>query len=205
DQCEGKGCFVCNFHGIREFDSVEGKVAKFLIEKFGAQQAKITWIGSEDESSLVLGNGRPFFVKLVNPHKRNVSLPKNLDLNGVSIHRARVISKIPSDPVRFRTEVVMEIDAENEIASSTLEELGRLEEQPIVLYENSGRKHKKIIYDIKFKKESEKSFRIMMESDGGIPLKRFVAGQEVEPSVSSILETNCRCKLFDFHKIIITK
>ncbi|MGB6464481.1 MAG: tRNA pseudouridine(54/55) synthase Pus10 [Nitrosotalea sp.] len=205
DQCEGKGCFVCDFHGIREFNSVEGKIAKFLIDKFGAQQAKITWIGSEDESSLVMGNGRPFFVKLVNPHKRGISLPKKIDLDGVSIHRTHVILKIPSDPVRFRTEVVMEIDAENDIAPNALEELGRLEGQPVVLYEDSGRKHKKIIYDIKFKKESEKSFRIMMESDGGIPLKRFVAGQEVEPSVSSILETNCRCKLFDFHKITVKR
>ncbi len=205
DQCEGKGCFVCDFHGIGEFNSVEGKIAEFLIDKFGAQQAKITWIGSEDESSLVLGNGRPFFVKLINPHKRYICLPKKLDLDGVSIHGARVISKIPSDPLRFRTKVVMEIDAENEITSNVLEELGRLEGQPVVLYENSGRRHKKIIYDINFKRKSEKSFRITMESDGGIPLKRFVAGQEVEPSISGILETNCRCKLFDFHKIIITK
>jgi len=73
------------------------------------------------------------------------------------------------------------------------------------LYENSGRKHKKIIYGIKFKKESDKSFRITMESDGGIPLKRFVAGQEVEPSISSILETNCKCNLFDFHKITVKR
>ncbi|MDE1878876.1 MAG: pseudouridine synthase, partial [Thaumarchaeota archaeon] len=205
DQCEGKGCFVCDFHGIREFNSVEGKIAKFLIDKFGAQQAKITWIGSEDESSLVMGNGRPFFVKLVNPRKRNVYLQKKLDLDGVLIHKMHVISKIPSDPVKFSTEVVMEIDAENEITPNALEKLGRLEGQPVVLYENSGRKHKKIIYDIKLKRESETSFKIMMKSDGGIPLKRFVAGQDVEPSISSILETNCKCKLFDFNKIIIMK
>ncbi|MGI0046994.1 MAG: tRNA pseudouridine(54/55) synthase Pus10 [Nitrosotalea sp.] len=205
DQCEGKGCFVCDFHGIREFNSVEGKVAKFLIEKFGAQQAKVTWIGSEDESSLVMGNGRPFFVKLVNPHKRRISLPKKIDLDGVSIHGLRVIVKIPSDPVRFRTEVVMEIEAENEISPDLLEGLGRLKGHHIVLYESSGYKNKKTIYGIKFKRESDISFKIMMESDGGIPLKRFVAGQEVEPSVSSILETNCKCKLFDFHKITVTR
>jgi len=152
-----------------------------------------------------MGNGRPFFVKLVNPHKRNISFPKKLDLDGVSIHGVRAISKIPSDPVRFRTEVVMEIEAENEITSNALEELGRLEGQPVILYENSGRKHKKIIYGIKFKKESEKSFRVIMESDGGIPLKRFVAGQDVEPSISSILETNCKCNLFDFHKITVKR
>lgn len=205
DQCEGKGCFVCDFHGIREFNSVEGKIAKFLIDKFGAQQAKITWIGSEDESSLVMGNGRPFFVKLVNPRKRNVSLQKKLDLDGVLIHKMHVISKIPSDPVRFRTEVVMEVDAENEITHDALGELEKLEGRSVVLYENSGRKHKKVIYDIKLNRESETSFKIMMKSDGGIPLKRFVAGQDVEPSISSILETNCKCKLFDFNKIIIMK
>lgn len=205
DQCEGKGCFVCDFHGIREFNSVEGKIAKFLIDKFGAHQAKITWIGSEDESSLVMGNGRPFFVKLVNPHKRSISLPKTLDLDGVLIHKMHVISKIPSDPVRFRTQVVMEVDAENEIAPDALEELEKLEGQSVVLYESSGRKHKKVIYDIKLKRESETSFKIVMESDGGIPLKRFVAGQDVEPSISGILETNCKCKLFDFHKISVTK
>lgn len=205
DQCEGRGCFVCDFHGIREFNSVEGKTAKFLIEKFAAQQVKITWLGSEDESSLVLGNGRPFFVKLVNPHKRHISLAKKIELDGVSILGLRVIAKIPSDPVRFRTQVKMEIEAENDVSASMLEELKKLKAQPVVLYENSGHKHKKTIYSIRFKSASDRSFSVMMESDGGIPLKRFVTGQDVEPSISSMLETNCRCTLFDFRKIIITR
>lgn len=204
DQCEGKGCFVCDFHGIREFDSVEGKIAKFLIEKFGAQQAKMTWIGSEDESSLVVGNGRPFFAKLLNPHKRNISLAKKIDLDGVSILGMRAINKIPSDPVRFRTVTVMEVEAESEIDPSLLEKLQRLEEQPVILYENSH-KHKKTIYGVRSRRIDGNSFVITMESDGGIPLKRFVAGHDVDPSVSSILETNCRCLQFDFQKIVVTR
>ncbi|MDE1766894.1 MAG: tRNA pseudouridine(54/55) synthase Pus10 [Thaumarchaeota archaeon] len=205
DQCDGRGCFVCDFHGIREFNSVEGKIAKFLIEKFGAQQAKMTWLGSEDESSLVLGNGRPFFVKLVNPHKRRISVAKKIELDGVSILGLRVMAKIPSDPVRFRTRVKMEIEAEDDVSASMLEELKKLEAQHVVLYENSGHKHKKTIYNIRFKSVSGRSFSMMMESDGGIPLKRFVTGQDVEPSISSMLETNCRCTLFDFRKIIVTR
>ncbi len=205
DQCEGKGCFVCDFRGIKEFNSVEGKVAEFLINKFGAQQAKITWLGSEDESSLVMGNGRPFFVKLVNPHKRNMSLEKKIDLDGISILGLRIISKIPSDPVRFLTRVTLEIEAENAVSLNLLEELKKLKLQPIVLYENSGHKHKKYIYSIRFKKISDKSFTVTMESDGGMPLKRFVAGQDVEPSISGILETNCKCIMFDFHKIVVTR
>ena len=59
--CSGKGCRICNFHGIAEFDSVEGVISQFLFEKFGGSTAKFTWIGGEDKSSLVLGIGRPFF------------------------------------------------------------------------------------------------------------------------------------------------
>ncbi len=205
DQCAGKGCFVCDFHGIVQYNSVEGKMAKFLFEKFGAQQAKVTWIGSEDESSLVMGNGRPYFVKLTNPHKRHVSLAKKIDLGGVLIHGLRTISKIPSDPVRFRTEVIVEVDAENEITSQMLKKLRKLKDQFVTLFENSGHKNKKRIYGIKFKKKSSNSFKILIEAEGGIPIKRFISGHEVEPSVSSILEVNCKCKLFDFHKIIVTK
>ncbi len=205
DQCEGRGCFMCEFHGIREFNSIEGKIAKWLIEKFVAQQARITWIGSEDESSLVMGDGRPFFVKLVNPHKRKVSLPKKIDLEGISLLSLHFISKIPSDPVRFQTKVTMDVETESEIQPHMLEELKKLKKQTIVFYESSNHKNKKFIYNIRFKKRSQNSVRITMESDGGIPLKRFVAGHDVEPSVSSILGTNCKCVLFDFNKITIVR
>ncbi len=99
----------------------------------------------------------------------------------------------------------MEVEAENEIPHDMLEELKKFKGQSIVLYENSGHKHKKSIYGIRTKSRSENSFKITMDSDGGIPLKRFVAGQDVEPSVSGVLETNCKCILFDFHRITVTK
>jgi len=205
DQCEGKGCFVCDFHGIKEFNSVEGKIVKFLIEKFGAQQAKITWIGSEDETSLVSGSGRPFFTKLVNPHRRNITFSKNIGLNGISIHNLHTIPKIPMDPIKFRTSVVLQVETESELKSGILKELKKLKGQSVSLYENSGHKNKKKIYSIKFAKKSNKSCTVQMESDGGIPIKRFVAGHEIEPSLSSVLETNCKCKAFDFRKITVTK
>lgn len=204
DNCEGRGCFVCEFHGIKEFDSVEGKIAKFFIEKFGAQQAKITWLGSEDESSLVTGNGRPIFIRLVNPHRRSLSGTGNVDLGGVSIKGLRTINKIPSDPVKFRTVVEMEIGAEGEVDDLLLDKLRNVRRQQVVL-SDSPRKQKKMIYKMAAKKESSNLFKVRMESDGGIPLKRFVAGQEAEPSISGMLGTSCKCIRFDFHKITVTR
>jgi len=204
-QCKGRGCYVCEFHGISEFDSVEGKIAKFLYEKFGAQQAKITWIGSEDETSLVLGKGRPFFVKLVNPHKRTLRLAKKIPLVGVVIRDMKIIEKIPSNTIRFRSKVAMEIQTENEIKPSQLKNLRKLEKQPIAIYENSGKKNQRHVSDIQYKKKSSNSFSLLMKADGGIPLKRFADGAEVTPSLSSILENPCKCMVFDFYEIALTK
>ena len=203
--CRGKGCYVCEFHGISEFDSVEGKIAKFLYEKFGAQQAKITWIGSEDETSLVLGRGRPFFVKLVNPHKRTLRLAKKVPLDGVFLHDLKIIEKIPSSIIRFRSKVGMEIQTKNEIKSSQLKNLHKLEKQPIAIYENSGKKSQRNISGIQYKKKSSNSFSLFMKADGGVPLKRLADGVEVTPSLSSILENPCKCTVFDFYEIALTK
>lgn len=202
-RCDGKGCFVCDFHGISEFNSVEGKIAKFLYEKFGAQQAKITWIGGEDESSLVLGNGRPFFVKLINPHKRKVALPKKIKLEGISILHLRPISKIPTDQIKFRTDVLLEIAAEKDLTPATLNVLKSLKDIPISISENTSRRNQKRVYGIKIKKINPQLFTILVELDGGIPLKRFVTGNNVEPNISMLLENSCNCTKFDFHKIVL--
>ena len=204
ENCEGRGSFACDFHGIREFESVEGKIAKFFINDFGAQQAKITWLGGEDESSLVMGDGRPFFAKLVNPHRRNFSGKKKVDLDGVSISGLRMINKIPSEPVRFRTLVELEVEAEGELPPRLNERIKKLGGRQVTLYEASH-KNRKTVYNISAKRMSQNTMRIRMESDGGMPIKRFVSGQDVEPSISSLVGSNCRCVRFDFRKITVTR
>lgn len=203
ENCGGKGCFACEFHGISEFESIEGKIAKHLYEKFGAQQTKITWIGSEDETSLVLGKGRPFFAKIVNPHKRKIKFEKKISFDGIFIHNLKTIEKIPPDIIRFKSKIEIQVETEKEITQSKLKLLHKLEKQIISVYENSGKKNQKKIYHIKYKKISNNSFFILMEADGGIPLKRFVNGSEVEPNLTSILENQCKCKVFDFNEITL--
>ncbi len=204
DLCTGKGCYSCDFHGISEFNSVEGKMAQFLFEKFGAQQAKITWIGSEDESSLVLGRGRPFFIKLTNPHKRNISLSKKISLGGVSILDLRIIPKIPTEIIKFRTEVLLDVETEREVGPEALKVLGCLKDAHVSVNENLEWKSQKKIYDVKIKKIDTKAFTILLKLDGGIPLKRFVSGSNIEPNISVLLENTCKCKTFDFLKISVT-
>ena len=201
ENCSGKGCRACDFHGFTESDSVEAKISRFLFGKFGGTIAKFTWIGGDDKSSLVLGKGRPFFVRIQNPQKRKVKLPKILKTGFVIVNNCKIISDIPKKPLTFRSTIEMKIITENEIHSSSLKKLKKHFANPVVIYENSGKRSEKKIFNVKYKKNSNNKFTLTIIAEGGLPIKRFVIGDNVVPGVSQIIENNCKCDEFDFLEI----
>ena len=200
ENCSGKGCRACDFHGLTEYDSVEGKISKFLFSKFGGTIAKFTWIGGEDKSSLVLGTGRPFFTRIQNPTKRKVRLPKTLKIDSVTLHNCKIISNVPKKPLSFRSKIEMKIITEKEIQSSSLKKLKKLK-NPILVYENSGKRSEKKFFGVRYKKISKNKFILTINAEGGLPIKRFVIGDNVVPGISQTIENNCKCEEFDFLEI----
>lgn len=203
--CKGKGCIFCNNHGIVSFDSIEGKIAQFLYEKFETDQVKFTWIGGEDRASLVLGNGRPFFVKLLSPKKRNVRLAKKFHLGEIMVLGLRKIDHIPDGSIHFKSKVKILVAAKNKISSKKLKKLKKLVAIPIEITDSNNKQHKKTIHRLNYKKNSSQSFTIEIEADGGIPIKRFVGGSKIIPNISNILGTQCSCEKFDINQIYLSK
>jgi len=197
DNCSGKGCRICNFHGISEFNSVEGLISKFFFEKLGGTIAKFTWIGGEDKSSLVLGSGRPFFVKIQNPLKRNLRLTR-AKLDSLEIHNLKITNKSPKKPVKFISLIEAKISTEFEIAVENLKKLKDLKKQLVVVYDKSGKRSEKKVFSVSYKKNSNNSFTLKIKAEGGLPIKRFVTGDDVSPGLSQILNTQCVCQEFDF-------
>jgi len=201
ENCSGKGCRMCDFHGFTESDSVEAKISKFLFSKFGGTIAKFTWIGGDDKSSLVLGLGRPFFVRIQNPIKRKAKLAKTLKIDSVIIHNCKIISDVPKKPLAFRSIIEMKIITENEIQSSSLKKLKKQLDNPIIIYENSGKRSEKKIFNAKYKKNSKNKFTLVINAEGGLPIKRFVIGDNVVPGISQTIGNNCKCDEFNFLEI----
>ncbi len=199
--CKGRGCLACNYHGISKFTSIEGKISKLLFEKFNGTQTKISWIGGEDKNSLVLGNGRPFFVKLLNPKKRKYKLEKKFVDNEIEIHNLKIIPKIPKEPIHFTSSIELSIFTKKKLNSKDLTSLKSLVKTPIVIYEKPNKRNQKSIYHVKFKKTSPKSFLFWITVDGGLPIKRFVEGNNIQPNIAQLISHKCECKKFDFHKI----
>lgn len=199
--CMGKGCRECNFHGIAEFDSVEGKISEFLFNKFGGTTAKFTWVGGEDKSSLVLGSGRPFFIKIQNPLRRNLSLPRKIMSDSVIINNCKMISEHPKIPIKFNSTVELNISTENEILSTSLKKLKSIQSNPVVVYEKTGKRSEKTVSILKYKKTGKNHFTLFIKAEGGLPVKRFVIGDDVNPGISQILNDKCTCISFDFLEI----
>lgn len=199
--CSGKGCKSCNLHGIAEYDSVEGKISEFIFTKFGGTTTKFTWVGGEDQFSLVLGSGRPFYVKLQNPFKRNISLPKKIISGSITIHNFKIISNPPKIPIKFNSLIELKISTEHEIKSENMKKLKNILSSPVVVYEKSGKRSEKIISTLKYKKISKNQFNLIIKSEGGLPIKRFVDGDDVTPGIRQIMNDKCTCMAFDFLEI----
>ena len=200
ENCSGKGCRMCDFHGISEFESIEGQISKFLFEKIGGTTAKFTWIGGEDKSSLVLGNGRPFFVKLQNPLKRNLKLT-SFKTDSLKISNLKLVNESPKNPLKFNSLIQLKISTSSDVDSKILKKLKILEKQPVIVYDKSGKRSEKKIFIVKYKKNSKNLFTLSLKTEGGLPVRRFIDGDDVVPGISQILDTTCKCNQFDFSDV----
>jgi len=198
--CSGKGCRICDFHGISEFESIEGHISKLLFEKIGGTTAKFTWIGGEDKSSLVLGNGRPFFVKLQNPLKRNLKLT-SFKSDSLKISNLKLVHESPKTPLKFNSSIQLKISTSSDLDSKNLQKLKILKKHPIVIYDKSGKRSEKKIFFVKYKKNSKNIFTLSLKTEGGLPVRRFIDGDDVTPGISQILDAPCKCREFDFNEI----
>ena len=198
--CLGTGCRSCNFHGLKDFNSVEGQITKFFIAKFDCRQVKINWIGGEEKSSLVLGNGRPFFAKIINPKKRKRILRTKIKLEEIQLLELRKITTLPKGQILFKSKVEITVKTEKPINGKILKKLEKLE-MPLKINVKGGKNIIKNIYKINFKKLSTKLLKIRMYTDGGIPFKSLIQDSYVTPNITFLLKNKCECIKFDFKKI----
>mgnify|MGYP006084628961 CR=1 FL=1 len=201
--CNGIGCHNCEFKGIENIQSIEGVISNFLINKFDCKQVKINWIGGEDQSSLVLGNGRPFFAKLLNPKKRNKILRKTFDLKDISLSELQKLTVQPKGSVPFRSEISITVETEKSISLTQLKKLKVLENSIIKDLSRDKKNSQKRIYKIEYKKIGKTMFILDLFVDGGIPIKSFIQNSDLTPNVSDLIKNRCKCIKFDFKNILV--
>jgi tRNA pseudouridine synthase 10 len=194
--CSGKGCMQCDNTGLSGFDSVEGIILKKLIDSLKCDSAKFAWVGGEDKDSLVLDKGRPFFVKVINPRTR-FAKPEQVSFNdAVKAKFIKEVERLPDKPLKFRVKVKLMIECERSIDDATLERLNQLENSSVKFVGKNSREVSKNIHEFNAK-ASDHMLEVLMLADGGLTIKQFVNGDDIEPSISQLVGCKATCKSFD--------
>jgi tRNA pseudouridine synthase 10 len=199
DHCQGAGCKKCRDAGFDQRPSVEGMLLRKLAKFSGGEKMIFTWLGSEDRESRVSAPGRPFVAEIKGPKKRALPRKFGARLGGglVSVSSGRVL---PSKPVRlpsFRFLTRIRAVAKSKVDPEGLAELESRFHRAAVRFERPrNRPTVKMVYRVSAKTRGRTLF-ISAELDGGLPVKRFVSGDLVSPSVSEVLKTEVGCRSFD--------
>ncbi len=203
EDCHGAGCKKCNNTGFERKPSVEEALRRKLADFSGSQKMTFTWLGSEDRESRVYPPGRPFVAEVKNPRKRTFPRKFGARLRAglVSVTSGKVL---PSKPVRLPAfRFLTEITA---VAASkpTPEGLAKLRSSFRRASVRFDRPHNrpalKTVYGVSARAKGRTLF-IDAELDGGLPVKRFVNGDLVSPSVSEVLKTEVGCRSFDIFRV----
>lgn len=210
-ECSGEGCKICKFSGSMKIPSIENEIQKFLKKKFNAINIKISWVGSEDQNSIVKNKGRPFFAEVISPVRRKVLIREKKMNNGIVIKSVEILQKKPIINYGFimKTRVNFVCNCKD---STRLKKLERVfTERNISIYSKNKRKYfvRKVL-SIKLKKINGKQVVADVICEGGINIKKLISGEndEVDPNFRKVMRIKCipeKKAPFDIHYVKIHK
>ena len=198
------GQAFCNLTDKYE-KSIEQSIRKSVWSEYNAEDMKITWTSSEDKYSLVLGSGRPFIVKVINPKLKGLDEKKVFEKD-IELYFRKINQEEVDYYCKYRILVTVFVKLNEKISNighfqSLVETLNGE-----VTFKVKSRKTTKNIYYSKLVSAEDNKLEISLDMDNGIPIKQFVGGNEpIEPCLSNTLKTKCECIYFDIHDVILNK
>jgi tRNA pseudouridine synthase 10 len=203
NDCGGGGCKKCRNTGFELGPSVEGLLRRKLAGFSGSEKMTFSWLGSEDRDSKVCSPGRPFVADVKSPRKRKFPRTFGARFRGgtVSVSSGKIL---PSKPLRlpsFRFATKIRGTAASKVSAESLAELKTRFRRTEVRFERPhNRPTMKTVYRASATARGRTLF-VDAELDGGLPVKRFVSGELVSPSVSEVLKTEVVCRSFDICRV----
>jgi len=123
----------------------------------------------------------------------------------VSVSGCRALASKPVRLPGFRFTTVIQATAATKIQAEDVARLRKTFRKRQVRFERPHDKPaSKTVYGVDATTRG-KTLVIHAELDGGLPVKRFISGELVSPSVSEVLKTEVRCRRFDICRVTETR
>jgi tRNA pseudouridine synthase 10 len=185
----------------QEVTSIQSILSREILKITKGERLKFSWIGSEDEESLVSGSGRPFFLQVLNPktirlNKRRLNFPRY----GLFVNIERYFKKLPEQPVQFIAKTRIVIQSSRQLGKEEVLKIKSLADSIVVFpnQKNKSRSSTKRIYSVDVMKIENRVLELHLVAEGGLAIKQFVEGREyISPNVSTAANLQCECLFFD--------
>jgi tRNA pseudouridine synthase 10 len=213
--CRGHGCTKCT-GGLTTQVSVEQILTSYFLPEFAALQLKFHGGGREDVDVLMLGEGRPFVVELLQPEKKVVNLKKleekinsgskeKISVNSLELVEKEEVVNVKNSIHEKVYSLVIACEDKFDLNKIKINEKIMVEQRTPVRVEKrrADLVRKKEITIQKANIINENEFEIEIKTTHGTYVKEFVSGDAGRsvPSISSMLKVSCTCKQLDVLKI----
>lgn len=219
-KCRGRGCRFCNYTGKLSEHSVQELLENFFLPAFEAKESRFHGAGREDVDVLMLGEGRPFVLELVEPKKRSVEL-RGLEnkinaeckdliaVHGLSYSSKQKIAELKNTDFKKTYSAKCGCTqplSDGDISALVGKELEVVQVTPERVEKRRPiRERNKTAQILKAELIDAQHFHLEILASHGLYIKEFVSGDNgrTKPSVSSLLGKECMCVELDVLEIIM--
>jgi tRNA U54 and U55 pseudouridine synthase Pus10 len=163
----------------------------------------IFWpIGKEEPVSLVLGNGRPFYVTIKNSKLISFKLGFSIRSNGLIFNIKERLPILPKATPVYIKKVRTLVTCKDSLKSSDLK---LIDDSGIRIVEFYNKRYKswKFIYQMQSELKTQKKFELIILCDNRFPIRKFINGDgNISPNLYQILDKRCTCEFYDILDIV---
>ncbi|TLX84630.1 MAG: hypothetical protein E6L04_06640 [Thaumarchaeota archaeon] len=176
---------------------IENLLKKKLMTLFHSKSIIFWPLGKEEPQSLVVGNGRPFYVTIKNSKLISFKHEFSIQSKGLIFNIKEKLPILPKATPFYIKKVRTLVTCEDNLKSSDLKLINDLGIRIIESY-SRGYKSWNFIYQMQSELKTQKKFELLIVCDNRFPIRRFINGDEnVSPNLYQILDKRCMCEFFD--------
>jgi tRNA pseudouridine synthase 10 len=182
---------------------IEKILKKEISNQFNSDSIVFWPVGKEEPESLVLGNGRPFYVSIKNSKKISFKQGLSIQSNGILFKLIEKVRALPTSAPLYVKKVITLVSFQEKLRTSILK---NFTDPGIMIVEIVNRKSKnwKLIYQMDIKVKNLRKLELTITCDNGLPIRKFIEGGDVDisPTLEQILGRKCDCVKVDILDIL---
>ncbi len=182
---------------------IEKILKKEISDQFSSDSIIFWPVGKEEPESLVLGNGRPFYMSIKNSKKISFKQGLSIQSNGILFKLIEKVRALPTSTPLYVKKVMTLVSFQEKLRTSDFK---NFTDSGIMIVEIMNRKSKnwKLIYQMDIKVKTQRKLELTITCDNGLPIRKFIEGDgvDISPTLRQILGRKCHCNKFDILDIL---